>query len=39
MKMEEVNHVFSQKEDKRIRMLVDRNGQHLRYEFLLKSLL
>ncbi len=39
MKMEEVNHVFSQKEDKRIRMLVDRNGQHLSYEFLLKSLL
>ena len=39
MKMEEVNHVFSQKEDKRIRMLVDRNGQHLRYEFFLKSLL
>ena len=39
MKMEEVNHIFSQKADKRIRMLVDRNGQHLNYEFVLKSLL
>ena len=39
MKMEEVNHVFSQKADKRIRMLVDRNGQHLTYEFVLRSLL
>lgn len=39
MKMEEVNHIFSEKADKRIRMLVDRNGQHLKYEFLLKSLL
>lgn len=39
MKMEEVNHIFSQKADKRIRMLVDRNGEHLNYEFVLKSLL
>ncbi len=39
MKMEEVNHIFSQKADKRIRMLVDRNGQHLNYEFILKSML
>lgn len=39
MKMEEVIHVFSQKAEKRIRMLVDRNGQHLNYEFTLKSLL
>ena len=39
MKMEEVNHMFSQQADKRIRMLVDRNGEHLNYEFVLKSLL
>jgi hypothetical protein len=39
MKMEEVNHMFSQEADKRIRMLVDRNGQHLTYEFILKSLI
>jgi len=39
MKMEEVNHLFSQKADKRIRMLVDRNGEHLNYEFVLRSLL
>ena len=39
MKMEEVNHIFSQKADKRIRLLVDRKGQHLNYEFLLKSML
>jgi hypothetical protein len=39
MSMEEVNHIFSQKEDKRVRMLVDRNGQHLKYDFYLKSML
>ena len=39
MSMEEVNHIFSQKANKRIRILVDRNGQHLNYEFFLKSLL
>ncbi len=39
MKMEEVIHLLSQREDKRIRLLVDRNGKHLRYEFTLKSLL
>ena len=37
--MEEVIFMLSQKEDKRIKMLVDRNGEHLRYEFQLKSLL
>jgi hypothetical protein len=39
MSMEEVNHIFSQKADKRIRIKVDRNGQHLNYEFFLKTLL
>ena len=39
MKMQEVVHTLSQKEDKRIRLLIDRNGNHLRYEFTLKSLL
>lgn len=39
MQMEEVNHEFSQKANKRIRLLVDRDGEHLRYEFVLKSLL
>jgi hypothetical protein len=39
MKMEEVIQIFSQEADKRIRMLVDRNGQHLNYQFQLKSLL
>ena len=39
MQMEEVNHEFSQKANKRIRLLVDRDGEHLNYEFVLKSLL
>jgi len=39
MDMEEVVFMLSQKEDKKIKMLVDRNGEHLRYEFNLKSLL
>ncbi|MDN3644480.1 aspartyl protease family protein [Lutimonas halocynthiae] len=39
MDMEEVVFMLSQKEDKKIKMLVDRNGEHLRYEFHLKSLL
>ncbi len=39
LKMEEIVYMFSQKEDKKIKVLVDRNGQHLRYEFYLKSML
>jgi len=39
MEMPEIIYMLSQKEDKKIRVLVDRNGQHLRYEFYLKSML
>ena len=39
MKMEEIVYMLSQKEDKKIKLLVDRKGQHLRYEFYLKSML
>ena len=39
MQMEEIVYMLSQKEDKKIKILVDRNGQHLRYEFYLKSML
>ena len=39
MNMEEIIYKLSQKEDKKIKMLVDRNGEHLRFEFYLKSLL
>ena len=39
MDMEEIVFKLSQKEDKKIKMLVDRNGEHLRFEFYLKSLL
>ena len=39
MKMEEIVYMLSQKEDKKIKVLVDRNGEHLRYEFYLKSML
>ncbi len=39
LKMEEIVFMLSQKDDKKIKMLVDRNGEHLRYEFYLKSLL
>lgn len=37
--MQEIIYTLSQKEDKRIKVLIDRNGQHLRFEFYLKSLL
>lgn len=37
--MSEVIHLLSQKENKKIRLLIDRKGEHLRYEFNLKSLL
>ena len=39
MKMQEIVYILSQKEDKKVKVLVDRNGQHLRYEFYLKSML
>ena len=39
LKMEEIIYMLSQKDDKKIKILVDRKGQHLRYEFYLKSLL
>jgi hypothetical protein len=39
LKMEEVIHILSQKAGKKIKVLVDRNGQHLKYEFVLKDLL
>jgi hypothetical protein len=39
LEMTEVIHIFSQKDNKKIRVLVDRNGEHLRYMFNLKSLL
>ncbi|MCP4884112.1 MAG: PDZ domain-containing protein [Flavobacteriales bacterium] len=39
LKMEEIVFMLSQKDDKKIKILVDRKGQHLRYEFYLKSLL
>ena len=39
MKMEEVIYLFSSRDDKKIKLLVDRKGEHLRYEFYLKSIL
>ena len=39
LQMEEVIHILSIKENKKIKLLIDRNGEHLRYEFVLKSLL
>jgi len=39
LEMAEIVFMLSQKENKKIKMLVDRNGEHLRYEFYLKSLL
>lgn len=37
-KMQEVIHILSQKENKRIKLLISRNGKHLKYEFNLKSM-
>ncbi len=37
--MEEIVFMLSQKEDKKIRMLVDRNGEHLKFQFYLRSML
>lgn len=39
MTMEEVYHLLSSKDNRRIKLLVDRNGKHLHYEFYLKDLL
>lgn len=39
MKMDEIIYLLSQKEDKKIKLLIDRNGEHLRYDFQLRSLL
>ncbi|MCA0932266.1 aspartyl protease family protein [Lutimonas saemankumensis] len=39
IKMEEIIYLFSSRDDKKIKLLVDRRGEHLRYEFYLKSLL
>lgn len=39
LKMEEIIYMLAQKDNKRIRLLIDRGGKHLRYEFHLKSLL
>ncbi len=36
--MSEIIQILSQKENKRIRLLVDRDGNHLRYEFYLKDM-
>ena len=37
-KMEEIIQILSQKENKKIKLLVDRNGKHLKYSFYLKSM-
>ena len=39
IEMQEIIQMLSQKEDKRIKLLVDRNGKHLKYDFYLKSML
>ena len=39
MTMEEINHMMSEKANKRIRILVDRGGKHLNYEFVLRDIL
>ena len=36
--MQEVIHILSQKENKKIKLLISRNGRHLKYEFYLKSM-
>ncbi len=36
--MQEVINILSQKENKKIKLLVSRDGQHFKYEFLLKSM-
>lgn len=36
--MQEVISILSQKENKKIKLLISRNGQHLKYEFYLKSM-
>lgn len=39
LEMENIVYLLSQPENKRIKVLIDRDGQHLRYQFKLKSLL
>lgn len=39
LKIQDIIYTLSQREDKKIKVLIDRNGQHLRFEFYLKSLL
>ena len=39
LEMQDIIYTLSQKEDKKIKVLIDRNGQHLRFEFYLRSLL
>lgn len=36
--MSDIVQIFSQKENKRVKLLVDRDGNHLRYSFYLKSM-
>lgn len=36
--MQDIIHILSQKENKKIKLLISRNGQHLKYEFYLKSM-
>jgi len=37
-KMEEIIHILSQKEDKKIKLKVDRDGRHLKFSFVLKNM-
>jgi len=39
IEMQEIIQMLSQKEDKKIKLLIDRDGKHLNYEFNLKSML
>jgi hypothetical protein len=39
MEMQELIYILSYKENKKIKLLIDRNGEHLRREFILKNLL
>ncbi len=39
IEMQEIIQILSQREDKKIRLLIDRDGKHLKYAFNLKSML
>ncbi len=39
IEMQEITQMLSQKEDKKIKLLIDRDGKHLNYQFNLKSML